>query len=226
MYVGICDDNANDLNKVKSIVSHALFDVCDINIITYSTGEDVLRHIEKGDFNCELLLLDIFMEPVDGMSVAEYIRENSIDVDIIFVTNSVEHVYEGYTYKAFAYILKDSMSEKLPVAIRRYVEEISSAEEYLNITSDGAIRHVPISKILYIQSDARKLNLYLKNQVISFYGKMSEVEELLADKGFVRIHQSYMVKMNMVEKYTKSVVHICDQQLPVSRKYASNLQFE
>ena len=42
------------------------------------------------------------MEPVNGMQVAEYIRTNKVDVDIIFITRSTEYVYQGYIYKAFS----------------------------------------------------------------------------------------------------------------------------
>ncbi len=223
MYIGICDDNKKDMLDIKNIISKTLFDIEDINFVQYSTGQEVIDDIEKDTFQCDLLYLDIFMNPVDGMAVAEYIRENDIDVDIIFVTNSTEHVYEGYLYKAFAYILKNSMWEKLPEATLRYIKEISSAEEYLNITSEGAVKRIPISKIIYIESDARKLLLHLKNEIISFYGKLSELEEILKDKGFLRIHQSYMVKKSVVTKYSKSTVYLGDITLPVSRKYASQL---
>jgi len=223
VYIGICDDNNKDLSRLRNIISNTLFDVEDISIVSYTNGKDIIWDIEKGTFKCELLYLDIFMDPVDGMKVAEYIRGNDVDVDIIFVTNSVEHVYEGYLYKAFAYILKDSMDSKLPDITLRYMKEISTAEEYLNITSEGAVKRIPISRILYIESDARKLLLHLKNDVVSFYGKLSEMEEMLDNKGFMRIHQSYMVKENAVTKYTKTSVYIGDLVLPVSRKYASKL---
>jgi len=223
VYIGICDNNKNDLSLIKNIISNTLFDVEDVNIITYCTGQEVIDHIEKGGFACDILYLDIFMTPVDGMAVAEYIRDNDVDVDIIFVTNSTEHVYEGYLYKAFAYILKDSMNDKLPDATLRYMKEISTAEEYLNITSEGAVKRIPISKIVYIESDARKLILHMKNDTVSFYGKLSEIEEMLKDNDFKRIHQSYLVKNSAVTKYTKASVFIGDLVLPVSRKYAALL---
>lgn len=223
MYIGICDDNKIDLSTVRRIVSHTLFQVDDINIIEYGSGAEVIRDIETGVFSCELLYLDIFMDEIDGMGVAKYIRDHEVDVDIIFVTNSTEHVYEGYMYKAFAYILKDTVEEKLPDATLRYMKEISTAEEHLNVTSEGVVKRIPISRINYIESDARKLILHLKSESVSFYGKLSELEEVLGDKGFTRIHQSYMVKDSAVTKYTKAVVCIGDVELPVSRKYSSRI---
>lgn len=223
MYIGICDDNSKDLSNIRRIISDTLFHIEDINIIEYSSGSQVIDDIKGGTFHCELLYLDVFMEPVDGMEVAGFIRDNDVDVDIIFVTNSTEHVYEGYLYKAFAYVLKDTMAEKLPDATTRYMKEISSAEEYLNVTSEGVVKRIPISRIIYIESDARKLILHLKNDSVSFYGKLSELEEILGYKGFTRIHQSYMVKDSEVSKYTKSLVSIGDIELPISRKYASKM---
>lgn len=223
MYIGICDDNKNDLKAIRRIVSDALFYVEDIHFVEYSSGSKVISDIDKGVFQCDLLYLDIFMNQPDGMEVAKYIRDNEVDVDIIFVTNSKEHVYEGYLYKAYAYVLKETMKEKLPDATQRYMKEISTTEESLNVTSEGVVKRIPISKIYYIESDARKLIVHLKNENITFYGKLSELEAILGSKGFTRIHQSYMVRDSFVTKYTKSAVCIGDIQLPVSRKYASNI---
>ncbi len=219
MYIGICDDNKADLSAVRRIISDTLFQVEDINIIEYNTGSEVIRDIEAGVFLSELLYLDIFMDGIDGMEVARYIREHDVDVDIIFVTNSVEHVYEGYMYKAFAYILKDTMEDKLPDATLRYMKEISTAEEYLNVTSEGVVKRIPISRINYIESEARKLVLHLKNDTVTFYGKLSELEEVLKDKGFTRIHQSYMVKDSAVTEFRRTEVYIGDIVLPISRRY-------
>ena len=190
MYIGICDDNSKDLSDIRRIISDTLFQIEDVNFIEYSSGSQVIDDIKSGSFNCDLLYLDIFMETVDGMEVAEYIRDKDVDVDIIFVTNSTEHVYEGYLYKAFAYVLKDTMEDKLPDATTRYMKEISSAEEYLNVTSEGVVKRIPISRIIYIESDARKLILHLKNESVAFYGKLSEIEGILGNKGFTRIHKS------------------------------------
>ena len=159
----------------------------------------------------------------DGMEVASYIRSNKVDVDIIFVTKTPEFVYKGYMYKAFSYILKPGIMEDLPVETKRYLSEIRESEECINVTSEGVSRKVPISQILYVESSKRRIILHLKAEDIPFYAKMSEVEPVLVERGFVRTHQSYMVKAKFVTKSTSTEVHLGDVIVPVSRRYSQQI---
>ena len=217
--IGICDDEDKDLNLINDEIKKALFDVVEIKIYKFHSGKEVIDAIEKNEFECNLLFLDIYMKPFDGMETAEYIRKNSVDVDIIFVTNSAEHVYKGYIYKAYSYILKTALQKNISDELKRYVDELLDTGECLNVKSEGTMRKIPISYILYIESNARILILHLKNEDVSFYGKLSELEAVLNDKGFMRIHQSYMVKKTAVTGVTGKEAFIGSVSVPISRKY-------
>lgn len=219
--IGICDDEIADLSSIKENLITALFDMEDVEYEIYHSGEEVIHSIEAGRLKCSLLLLDIGMDKKDGMEVADFIRKNQVDMDIIFVTNSTEHVFKGYMYKAYAYILKSNLSVDLGNEVRRYIDELYASEETLNISFDGVKRHIPISSIIYVESHNRKLEVHTKSDSYSFYAKMSELESLLTDKGFVRIHQSYMVQKDQITGVSKEEVMISDISLPVSRKYHS-----
>ena len=157
---------------------------------------------------------------MNGMEAAGYIRDNKLDLDIIFITKSTEYVYQGYQYRAYAYILKDHLKENLPEVLVRYVEDLIQSEAYMNVASSGEMHRVPISAIRYIESNGRKLILHLTDDEISFYSKMSDIEEEMAKQGFVRIHQSYMVSKKAVRTLRKDSVALDDLELPVSRRYA------
>ncbi|MBQ9199556.1 MAG: response regulator transcription factor [Lachnospiraceae bacterium] len=224
LYIGICDDEDKDLNLINDEITKTLFDVVETKVYKFHSGKEVIDAIERDDFKCNLLFLDVYMQPSDGMETAEYIRKNGIDVDIIFVTNSTEHVYKGYIYKAFSYILKPSIKETISEELKRYVEELLDTDECLNVKSEGVIRKIPISHIVYVESDARLLILHLKKEDVSFYGKLNELESLLADKGFVRTHQSYMVRKTAVTGMTAKELMLDDITVPISRKYYQSLK--
>jgi DNA-binding LytR/AlgR family response regulator len=225
LIIGICDDNEQDLNLIRSSISKQLFAVDDIIIREFISGDDVIRAISENEFDCNLLLLDIVMQPTNGLKTAEFIRENKVDVDIIFVTNSSEYVYKGYFYKAFSYVLKTSAKQVLTEEISRYIDEICKSEECLNVVSDGAKRSIPISMIRYIESNARKIILHLTNEDISFYAKLNDLEEIMQEKGFIRVHQSYMVRLKEILIITgDSLVLEKNITVPVSRKYYADLK--
>ena len=222
--IGICDDSKQDENLIRDMLSKALFAKEDYQVDIFGSGQEIIDAIEKNKFTCNFLLLVIYMEPVGGMAVAGFIRKNKVDVDIIFITKSVEHVYEGYVYKAFAYILKEKLHTDMEKELLRYMDEINMSEECLNVVSDWQKKRIPISAIQYVESDARKLILHTKTEKVDFYAKMSNMEAVLNTRGFVRIHQSYMVRISSITGMNKESVSLGDSTMPISRKYYANVK--
>lgn len=221
--IGVCDDDRNDMEIIHKFVTKALFEYEDISVVEYTSGDKVIKDISDGTFDCRLLLLDIYMNGSDGIETAEYIRSNKVDVDIIFITNSAEYVYQGYKVKAFSYVLKSRMESEIEGEIKRYMEEVYAADVCLNILANGKRMRIPVSDITYAESDGRKLILHLENEKITFYGKMSELMGLLGERGFIRIHQSYLVKKQAISSVQNTFVNVGDVMLPISRRYFSKV---
>jgi len=218
--IGICDDNRNDLNRIHDLVSKTLFSVEEIQILEYGSGKELLKKLEEDPKICDLLLLDICMEPVDGMDTAMFIRDHKLDMDIIFITHSTEYVYRGYKYRAYAYIVKDRLEEDVPQELRRYVDERYENGAMLTIEKGGEKHMIPVSSVSYIESGGRILTVHWDEEDLSFYGKMSDIEDNMRSLGFIRIHQSYMVSARKIKVVRKDTVVLDDMtELPVSRKY-------
>ncbi len=222
--IGICEDNQIEQKQLREMVSHICFSREDIQIKTYTSGGEILRQVEEQQFHVDLLLLDIGIPELDGMSLAHELRKRRLDMDIIFITRSKEHIFEGYKCKAFTYILKPCTMERLSEELNRYMDELETTSECLNVNIQGSIQRVPLSEIRYIESNRRKILLHTKKQVIEFYEKMESMEELLHDKGFIRCHQSYMVQKRYVTAFGRSGIQIQDIQIPVSRRYYDELK--
>lgn len=217
--IGICEDNESDRSLLQDMVSHIMFSVAEIRIRLFSTGRELLQSIDTGQFDSDLLLLDIHMPKPDGMELAHELRKRQIDVDIIFVTKSQEHIFEGYTCKAFSYILKPVAMERLSEELNRYLNELENTSECLNVTVQGITQRIPLTDIYYIESDKRKIILHTKKQTVEFYEKMETMEQMLEDKGFLRCHQSYMVQKRYITSFSRNGIVLDEVSIPVSRKY-------
>ncbi len=222
--IGICEDDQNTSEQLHSVVSRILFRYTDMEIQYFSDGEEVIEKIKQGDFQLDLLFLDIHMKHLDGMQTAEFIRKYGIDVDIIFLTVSKEHVFEGYTYKAFAYCLKPIKEKRLEKDLIRYLEERKKCSVCLNINMKGKEQQIPLIKVIYFESEKRKVIAHLLTETIEFYAKMDEIEELITDSGFMRCHQSYMVNRNMIDSIGRTEIVVQGIHIPMSRKYYERME--
>ncbi len=217
--VAICDDDEKVLGQLGEAVGKILFARDEYEISYFRSGEEIRESVEQKLFSSQLLLLDIHMHPWDGMQTAAWLRKRCVDVDIIFVTVSQEHVYEGYTYKAFAYLLKPLSMERLGNELNRYLDEIAQGGECLNISVRGYERKVAVGRILYAESDKRKIRLHLPEETLEFYGKMDELAGILEKHGFLRCHQSYLVNTSHIRGIGRSGIEMEGMKIPISRKY-------
>lgn len=225
IHIGICDDDKSMQEQIYDIVQHELFKYDDAEYTYFSSGKDVIDAIERDRFFCDLLLLDIHMPKTDGLSTAKYIRECQVDVDIIFVTISQEHVFDGYTFQAFSYLLKPLDKGRLSEEINRYMIQKSKHTECLHITINGRKEQVFLDRVQYFSGEGRKVLIHQRGkETISFYGKIGDVEAVIKGCHFIRCHQSYLLNQRFIKNYSKTEIELTDGQvIPVSRKYVGNI---
>ena len=170
----------------------------------------------------DLILLDIDMPLMNGMETARRIRRMDPDVLIIFITWMTQYAIEGYSVRALDYILKPvhyySFCSKMD-----QVKEILTARQKKKIlinTRTGQLR-LPPEHLLYIEVQNHTLCYHTQGEPLYATGKQSltSLTEELADCGFSRCHQAFLVNLQYVIRYDKNTVWLSEDRLPMSRTY-------
>lgn len=86
-------------------------------ITVYADGDQI---VEKYKSQFDMILMDIEMKLMDGMTAAEEIRKVDSEVVIMFITNMTQYAIRGYAVDALDYILK-------PVSYFAFSQRISRA---------------------------------------------------------------------------------------------------
>ncbi len=187
----------------------------EIRITRFRDGDQIVENY-KGNF--DIILMDIQMKFMDGMSAAEEIRKMDKDVIIMFITNMTQYAIRGYEVDALDYILKPvsyfSFAQKLDRAIRRLGNR-ESHTVVLNLTN-GIVK-IKIEDIYYIESEGHNLVYVTKNGEVRMRAKMQDAEDTLLQYGFFRSHKGYLVNMEYVEGIKDGNCLIHKQELPISR---------
>lgn len=104
-YLALCDDCKNDLQEIMECLGALKKENYRMEIMPYLTGPELIREYEIGRrFN--LLVLDMYMEPINGIETAKQIRKIDTTVPILIVTSTIEFALEGYSVNAYRYLLK------------------------------------------------------------------------------------------------------------------------
>lgn len=220
IYIGICDDEKEQRELLADMVSKSLFQYDDVEFSYYNSGDEVVEAVEREQMGCELLMLDIRMPGRDGLETAAYIREHLVDVDIIFVTVSTEHVFDGYTYQAFSYLLKPLDPKRVSGELARYMDLKQKGADCLHVQIGGKKVPIFLGRVRYFATEGRKIVVYQRGEEeISFYAKMNDLQETLKDMDFLRIHQSYLVNARYVQSFSRTEMDVGGDLLPIARRY-------
>lgn len=218
MRIAICDDEAAELEYLRRIVTHwTKAGALNADIAVFDSAESFLFAYE-GRAPFDILLLDIQMKRMDGLSLAKKLRETDARTQIIFITGFSDYMSEGYDVAALHYLMKPVNERKLCEVLDRACAKLAAAARTVLLPlSDGHIR-LPACDILYAEVFSHHIELHAAARTLSIKMSMNELERTLGD-GFFRCHRSYIVGMRHVRAVTRGAV-IMDNgvALPLSRK--------
>ena len=206
--IAICDDLESDRDYLKDLLNKwAINNSHLLNIDSFSSAESFLFHYEEAK-DYDILLLDIEMGLMDGVSMAKKIRQDNDTVQIIFITGYSDYIAEGYEVNALHYLMKPVKEEKLFSVLERAIEKISKNDVVLNMDSANGMVRVPIYQIRFAEVFGNYVTIHANDEVIVKM-TLNEVEKLL-DERFYRVGRSVIVNLNEVSRVTKTEIKLLD----------------
>lgn len=201
--IAICDDDARFAAGVEEMVRNEAMNAgIRAETEAYTDGSLLLGDLEKG-YRYDLIYIDIEMEKVDGIETARRIRRADRSVLFIYVSGYDQYLKELFEVEPFRYLSKPLDRDMF----RRYFAEacrrIGETEEYYQFSFNKGIRKVALREVAYFESSGRLINISLSDgRKESFYGKLGDVEKELEKSRlyFLRIHQSFLVNYDYIER--------------------------
>jgi len=168
----------------------------------------------------QILFLDIEMPQMNGFELLEQLQE--VNFQLIFTTSYDQYAIKAIQFSALDYLLKPIDREELKTAVQKAVhrlqrplpEQIEMLLQKLNhpaitlnkvaIPTLEGLQMVFIESVIFCKAESNYTTLVLKNkQKITASRTLKEVEAMLEDYSFARVHHSWIVNLNEVEKYVK-----------------------
>jgi len=208
MKIIVCDDCQADREVLINLLrNYEKKSGEQFNITEYASGTGLCENLVALS-NCQIVFLDINMEEQDGLKTAIKIKELYPDIYIVLVTAYMSYSLEGYKVKASWFLLKDDLEHTIKECMDSLIGELHKKDCYVEFSFvEGRVR-LQTDDIIYIETAKHKNVFYTKKQVYTIYKKMDEIEEELAEFGFVRVHQSFLVNMRYIEKISSYVLRL------------------
>lgn len=206
--IAICDDCDADRQYVLNMVQRwAVSAGHVVHTDAFPSAENFLFHYaEESDY--DILLLDIEMGTMDGVTMAKQLRRNNDTVQIIFITGYSDYISEGYEVAALHYLMKPVKEEKLCSVLDRAAEKLSKNEKVLNFEIGGEMVRVPIYQIRYADVFGNYVTIHALTDV-TLKMTLGELEKQL-DERFYRVGRSCVVNLTQISRVTKTEIKLSD----------------
>jgi DNA-binding LytR/AlgR family response regulator len=222
--IAICDDDPNSIKALREQIKKFARNMgIEVGIVEYSSGTNLLFDWEDTKRQADILYLDIHMPEITGIEVAEKLRREGCNTEIIFYTGSPPEVFDAFDVDAFHYILKGKTSiEKQEDIFCRAVDKLyGQDDEFITFSCGGEHKTIKINSIKYFIVKLKIITVYYEgNKTFDFYSNLSKTSNALLNEGFIRINRETLINMEEVKDRTRVEVVMKDEKsFPIGRRY-------
>jgi two-component system LytT family response regulator len=162
----------------------------------------------------DIILLDVELGDGLGFEILEHFPH--ADMRIIFVTAHDDYILRAIKFHAFDYLFKPLEASELLLAVKKAMDDIrhkrpaqpsAALLDYLKarpaakiaVPTREGLNYYSIADLIYIEADGSYAVMHFADEKpITITRKIKDFETALADKGFLRVHKSFLVNMNHI----------------------------
>lgn len=219
--IALCDDDVNALPIIAGAADSA-FRARGIRpeITRFTSGKALLEAMEKTRF--QIVLLDIEMPEMDGITVGKLIRDRSDNTPIIFVSECESRVFESFLIQPLGFVRKSNFLNDIAAVAELYIKTCVQEQnsEYLEFTTRSGILTLKSKQIRYIEGSRNYQMLYTTSgpEPIEVKMTMDKLEALTEPQGFIRVHKGYLVNYRYIQRIQSNQLTLQDgTELPIGR---------
>ncbi len=213
--IALVEDEENNLKEITSYLEkYSLEYNIALKVETFTSAVTFLKQYEN---NFDIVLMDIGLPDLDGMSAIKKLREIDSSVLVIFVTNLAQYAVNGYEVGAFDFIVKPVSYYNIVLKLNRALERIESrTEKRIWVSTRSEKKLVLASRIKYVEVIKHRLIYHTLDGDISAIGSLKSVCDELSNLPFALCNQCYLVNLHYVTGIDGYNCHLGKEVLQIS----------
>lgn len=203
--LAIIDDDETFLNILKDKLTHILFDIdMDYQMQAYNGPMDFLKTVESKHY--DIVLLDIDMLELDGISLAKQLRTIHHPPIIIFVTSKEKYMRNAFGLNVFSFLVKENIDTELETIVTECIQYIDNNKSIILKTDEG-LQHLHLDDIICIYSEDRKIKLITIFKTFQVYQEtLTSLETKINSPHFICSNRGSIVNLKYVSNTSKGCI--------------------
>lgn len=206
MTIAICDDEKIFRDHLTELVKqYSSKKTFSIEVSVFPCGDELLASKKKFD----IIILDYMMDGFNGIETIKAIRSSRCSSRIIFASNYPDIVFESIKYNIFRFLVKPVKSEDLFEALDTVTKELLDVRRIV-LKDHETDRNVSVLErdIIYAQADNVYAIVTTVTGIYVYKNSISTLQENLSAERFCRTNRSFLVNLEHIDCYTKSIIQL------------------
>jgi DNA-binding LytR/AlgR family response regulator len=200
------------------------------NVFEAKNADIAIETLKKETIDLVILDINLGEGEMNGISLGQKIHD-MFQIPFIYLTayDNTKIISEAISTSPYSYLTKPFKNSDLIASVEIAIIKASNIEKNKTsiLVKDGEYKvELPTNEINHIESDGNYLLYHTDKKIYKSRSTIVQIIDSLSASSFVQIHRAFIVNKNKIEKFNSKSVVIQNINIPVSKKYISNLQID
>ena len=193
------------------------------HIHTCANGIDAFQQLRQQSF--DLLFLDIEMPQLTGFDLLKSLPKRPL---VVITTAYRDYAVEGFEWEVLDYLVKPFSFPRFLQTMEKATRTLGAAsidppptdeKNFLFLRADQQWVRIDIAELLYIESLRDYVRVITQTKTYIVHLPLAEITARLPPERFIRVHRSFTVALDRVDRVSQHCAHIGDKLIPISRTH-------
>lgn len=221
----------DDEPMAVALLSKYVDKIQNLNLVKATTNPfEVLEFTNSN--SVDVIFIDIQMPELTGIQLMEMLGNKT---KFVITSAYSEYALQGYEHNVIDYLLKPVSFDRFYKAVVKVQEvfkeqtftNLITAEEksddFLFVKTDGKLIKINLNDLQFVEGLKDYLYLHLKNEKLIVLDTLKDFE-LKLPNNFMRVHKSYIVRLDQIESIERNRIFIQNKIIPVGDTYKTKFQ--
>lgn len=192
------------------------------HIATCADGVEAFHLLQQQTF--DLLFLDIQMPQLTGFELLKSLPQRPL---VVITTAYRDYAVEGFEWAVLDYLVKPfsfprflQTMEKATRALQQPADPMPAGDNnLLFLRVDHQWVRIDLDTLLYIESLRDYVRVVTKNKTYIVHSALADLTARLPPERFIRVHRSFTLALDRVDRVSQHCAHIGDKHIPIARAH-------
>lgn len=230
MNIAICDDQDEWIEVIEDYLTRFRRTYRNINWESFYSAEELIYYMQKNKYVFDVLITDIEMKKMNGIDLANQIREKDSGIVIFFLTSHDEYIRQCFQPRPLNFWDKPIKYDQFEKDMKRAISISKENENVFRFQYKGEHLRVQFKNIVYFKTSGKKIIVHTEEQDYEFYGSFNEYDRIWSLAGFVKANRFYYINSKFIIRLKSPDVVLANgeiiQATPVHIKNIKMMFFE